>query len=248
MNNTSRFDDKGDIYAKTRPGYAAGLFDFIKNTLTVPADSTFADIGSGTGIFSDLLLKSGYKVYAVEPNEDMRRKADEKLSIYNGFTSVNGTADNTTLAKRSVDCVSTAQAFHWFNAETFKSECRRILKPGGKVIIVYNTRNENNSCNKALADICSRYCPEFHGFSNGMNERKCLDFFDNECKIFRAENNQTYNRQGFINRTLSSSYSLCETDNNFTDYLVEINKLFDYFSVHGTLTVPVSTVAYAGQV
>lgn len=153
MSNTKRFDGKGEIYAKARPGYPSELLDYVRNTLHFDEGSTFADIGSGTGIFSELLLNGGYHVYAVEPNADMRMKAEEKLGNRKDFVSVNGTDSSTTLPELSVDCVTTAQAFHWFDVEAFKAECRRILKPDGKVIIIYNTRDETAECNKALADM-----------------------------------------------------------------------------------------------
>ncbi len=112
MNYTDRFDGKGEIYAKARPKYAAGLFDYLKNTLGIPAGSVFADIGSGTGIFTGQLLNCGYKVYAVEPNDDMRKKAEEKLSDNKSFISVNGSSSDTTLPDGSVDNITVAQAFH----------------------------------------------------------------------------------------------------------------------------------------
>ena len=139
-NNTHRFDGKSEIYAKARPKYAPELFVYLQNTLHIPAGSVFADIGSGTGIFTEQLLDCGYYVYAVEPGEDMRRKAEEKLSGNEHFTSIDGTASNTHLPNNSVDYITAAQAFHWFDAEAFREECRRILKPGGKVVIAYNSR------------------------------------------------------------------------------------------------------------
>ena len=78
MNNTHRFDGKSEIYAKARPKYAPELFVYLQNTLHIPAGSVFADIGSGTGIFTEQLLDCGYYVHAVEPGEDMRKKAEEK--------------------------------------------------------------------------------------------------------------------------------------------------------------------------
>lgn len=248
MSNTKRFDGKGEIYAKARLGYPSELLDYVKNTLHFDEGSTFADIGSGTGIFSELLLNGGYHVYAVEPNADMRMKAEEKLGNRKDFVSVIGTDSSATLPELSVDCVTTAQAFHWFDVEAFKAECRRILKPDGKVIIIYNTRDETAECNKALADIHRKYCPDFQGFSKGMNEGKCLAFFNGDCKTFRTDNSRIYDRQGFINRALSSSYSLRDGDKNYAEYLSEIIRLFDDFATDGTLTVPIFTVAYAGHV
>ena len=248
MNNTTRFDGKGEIYAKARPSYATELLDYIKNTLKIPKGSVFADIGSGTGIFTEQLLHYGYPVYAVEPNADMRKKAEEKLSKNKNFTSVHGADSNTSLLDESIDFITVAQAFHWFDADAFKKECKRILKPNGKVIIVYNSRDEGAAPTKALAELRRKYNPEFHGFSNGISDEKCCAFFDGNCEIFRADNSQSYDRQRYINRVLSSSYSLRDSDERYEEYLKEINSIFDAFSVDGLLTVPTYTVAYIGTV
>lgn len=206
-----------------------------------------ADIGSGTGIFTAQLLNCGYQVYAVEPNADMCRKAEEKLSGWEGFSSVDGADKATNLPDHSVDCVTAAQAFHWFDAEAFRAECRRILKPGGRVMIVYNARDEKAACTQGLAALRRKYNPEFHGFSNGISDEACRAFFDGECAVFRADNSQSYDRQGYIDRVLSSSYSLKETDAQYGAYLEEIGVLFETYAVDGVLTVPVYTTAYIGK-
>lgn len=246
MNNTKRFDGKGDLYAKARPKYANELLDYMKNTLNISDSSVFADIGSGTGIFTEQLLNGGYRVYAVEPNADMRKKAEEKLNGYTDFNSVDGTAENTALPDNSVDYITVAQAFHWFNAAAFKKECQRILKPNGKILIVYNSRDTNAECTKALAELRRKYNAEFHGFSNGISEENCRAFFDNNCDIFKCDNSLTYDRKGYIDRLLSSSYSLKEDNPRYSEYLDSINELFDRFAVDGKITVPTYTVAYIG--
>lgn len=248
MDNTEKFNNKGEIYAKSRPRYAEALFHHMKHTLHIPDGCTFADIGSGTGIFSEQLLSRGYHVYAVEPNADMRGKAEERLLTYPFFYSVDGTDRNTSLPTESIDCVTTAQAFHWFDPNAFKRECRRILKPNGRVILVYNSRDENAECNKALAALHRRYCPSFQGFSNGINDEKCSAFFDGTCEIFRADNSQSYDWRGYINRALSSSYSLREGDAHYTEYLADVRRLFDTFSEKDRVVVPMHTVAYIGMV
>lgn len=247
MDNTQKFNGKGEIYAKARSSYAEELFDYLKHTVKLAEGSVFADIGSGTGIFSEQLLNSGYRVYGVEPNDDMRKKAEEGLAKYGNFVSVNGTDSNTTLLTGSVDCVTAAQAFHWFEPDSFKGECRRILKPDGRVIIVYNVRSESAVCNRALADIHRRYCPDFQGFSKGMSDAECRRFFNGDCEVFSADNSRKYDRSGYIARALSSSYSLHEGDEKYEEYLAAMNELFDSFSENGFLTVPISTVAYIGK-
>ncbi len=220
MDYTNRFSGKGEIYAKARPRYAAGLFDYLKNTMGVPAGSVFADIGSGTGIFAEQLLDCGYRVFAVEPNADMRKKAEEKLSQNHNFVSVVGSDGSMNLPD----------------------------KPGGKVILIYNARDMKAGGIKALANLHSRYNPEFHGFSNGMSHEKCMNFFPGTCDVFRADNTQMYDRQGYVNSALSSSYSLKEDDARYVKYLKDINEIFDTFSVDGFIAVPTETVAYIGTV
>lgn len=246
MNNTKRFDGKGELYDKARPKYAKGLFEHLKSELSIREGSIFADIGSGTGIFTEQLLGCGYKVYAVEPNADMRIKAEEKLAGDPNFISVDGEASATALPASSVDFITAAQAFHWFDADAFRKECERILKPNGKIIIVYNSRDESAECTKALAALRSKYNPEFHGFSNGISEEKCVVFFDGKCEIFRADNSPVYTKEGYIARALSSSYSLREGDEKFGEYLEELEAIFDKYSVGGYITVPTNTVAYIG--
>lgn len=248
MDYTNRFSGKGEIYAKARPKYAAGLFDYLKNTMGVPAGSVFADVGSGTGIFAEQLLDCGYRVFAVEPNADMREKAEEKLSQNRNFVSVVGSDGNVNLPDKSVDYVTAAQAFHWFDAEAFRHECRRVLKPGGKVMLVYNARDMKADGIKALANLHSRYNPEFHGFSNGMSHEKCMNFFAETCDVFRADNTQMYDQQGYVNFVLSSSYSLKADDTRYAEYLKDIREIFDTFSVDGFIAVPTETAAYIGTV
>lgn len=248
MDNRNRFDGKGEIYAKARPKYAEALFEYLKNVLNVPFDSVFADIGSGTGIFTEQLLDCWRKVYAVEPNADMRRKAEKRLSRIEGFISVDGSDADTKLPDGSVDFVTAAQAFLWFDAEAFGKECRRILRPGGKVMIIYNFRDPNAACTKALAELRHRYSPEFQGFSNGINDEKCKAFFVRECTVFRADNTQYYDRQGYIDRVLSSSYSTRESDGRYSEYLTDIGRVFDSFSADGIIAVPTKTAAYIGKV
>ena len=248
MDYTSRFDGKGEIYAKARPKYAAALFEYFRNTLRIPAGSVFADVGSGTGIFTEQLLHCGYRVFAVEPNADMRKQAEGKLSQNKNFVSVSGSDADMKLPDHSVDYITAAQAFHWFDAEAFRRECRRVLNPGGRVILVYNSRDESAACTRALAALRQNFTPKFHGFSNGISDEACRAFFAGSCDIFRADNTQVYDRQGYLNRVLSSSYSLKESDARYVDYLKEINEIFDCFSADGRITVPTETVAYIGEV
>lgn len=246
MNYTTRFDGKGDLYAKARPKYAPGLLEHMKNVMQIPAGSVFADVGSGTGIWTSQLLGCGYTVYAVEPNQDMRRKAEQKLAGNERFHSVVGVDSSTTLPDASVDYITAAQAFHWFNAEAFRQECRRILRPGGQVMLIYNSRVAEAECTRALAALYGEFNPGFNGFSNGISAEACCAFFDGNCTVLSWDNSLVYDRQGFIDRTLSSSYALKPEDSRFGAYLEAVNALFDRFARDGQICMPTNTVAYIG--
>ena len=85
-NSTRRFSNRVEDYVKYRPGYPAGIIDFLKNKYALTPDKVIADIGAGTGISSALFLDAGYPVIAIEPNKEMREKAVELLGAYPGFT------------------------------------------------------------------------------------------------------------------------------------------------------------------
>src|SRR5437868_14790714 len=103
---TKRFDQRVENYIAYRPKYPAALAEFLRDTLGLGAASVVADVGSGTGILSELLLREGCAVIRVEPNEAMRAAAEKLLQDYPKFKSVNGTAEATTLADASVDFVT----------------------------------------------------------------------------------------------------------------------------------------------
>src|SRR5690606_2435033 len=113
------FSDRVENYVRYRPGYPAEVVDLLVREAHLSPSSMVADIGSGTGISAEMLLKAGVPVTGVEPNPPMREAAERLLADYPGFTSVDGTAQATTLPDGSMDLILAAQAFHWFaGAET----------------------------------------------------------------------------------------------------------------------------------
>jgi ubiquinone/menaquinone biosynthesis C-methylase UbiE len=134
--NIEKFTGKAKAYAKARPGYPVAAIDYIISL--VPPNAVFADIGAGTGKFTLQLAVRGYFVLAVEPNVDMREQLAITLAPYVNAKIISGSAEATTLSNHSVDVITCAQALHWFDLDAFRTECRRIGKPGGIMIAVYN--------------------------------------------------------------------------------------------------------------
>ena len=139
---TTVFSGKEKKYDKNRPHYPETLMTFLYAEVGFRADSAIADIGIGTGIFSKQLSDRGSTVFCVEPNPDMRSIAEEKLSSYANVTFTDGDCKDTKLAAHSVDFITAAQAFHWFDVEAFRRESLRILKPKGRMVLVWNRRDE----------------------------------------------------------------------------------------------------------
>src|SRR5258708_18011812 len=108
--------------ARYRPGYPPAVLDLLRAECGLRPGHVIADIGSGTGLLSELFLKNGNRVFGVEPNEVMRQAGEEHLASYGGFTSINGSAEATTLLHASVEFLTAAQAFHWFKPRPARRE------------------------------------------------------------------------------------------------------------------------------
>jgi len=136
---TERFTDRVENYARHRPGYPPELLAAIQEETGLGPGQTVADVGSGTGIFSAALLGLGCRVIGVEPNAAMRAVAEAALPGED-FTSSGGTAEVTGLPDMCADAWCAAQAFHWFDPARARAEARRILRPPGPALLVWNTR------------------------------------------------------------------------------------------------------------
>ena len=139
---TQRFTNRVDHYVRYRPSYPRGVLDLLATECALTSASVVADVGSGTGILSELFLENGNRVLGVEPNTEMRA-AERRLGRHPQFTSVAGTAEVTTLDDRSVDFVAAGQAFHWFDPERARAEFARLLKPEGRVVLIWNPRRKD---------------------------------------------------------------------------------------------------------
>ena len=245
MKSIKIFSGKSTLYSKYRANYSNALITHLYSNVGINKNSCIADIGSGTGMFSKLLLDRGSKVYAVEPNDSMRLTAENELSHYENFISVNATGENTQLPQNSIDYITVAQAFHWLDMELFIEECKRIIKPNGEIIVIYNRKRKEADVNVKLAELITRYYPNYEDIINHweLRETKILDFFRNKFDFISYENTISNNSQEFIGRTLSHSFS-----KNDEEYIAELKKFFVNYSKNDILYVPNDTIAYIGTV
>jgi len=189
-------------------------------------DRIVADIGSGTDVIG------------VEPNDDMRKMAEQSLKLYPRFKSIKATAEKTTLKGNSVDLVTVAQAFHWFDKKAFKIECQRTLKQNANVPLVWNSRDLNSSIIKENAEICQKTCSNFKGFSGGIEDTPEVfnSFFnDGKYEFKMYQNDLLFDYEGFLGRNLSASYAPKKDDEEYKRFVFLLSELFEKYSKNGKI-------------
>lgn len=251
MNNLCKFTGKAELYSKYRPSYPEAFLDDLFERIRPTQESVLVEIGSGSGILTEQLLRRHGCVIAVEPNDDMRSVAEHNLAKYSGFVSHIGTAENTLLENQCADLVIAAQAFHWFEPEAFRKECRRILRPDAPVVLVWNMRDESMPVMRENAELCRKYCPDFHGFSGGgLSDDEIVPFFrPGSCEIREFENPQYFDRDSFIGRNLSSSYAPVAGSRQREEFVDALTVLFDRWkNAEGRIAVHHVTRRYFGRV
>lgn len=244
MDNSSRFSGKADIYAKSRPSYAAEVLSYLAG-LGIDSGKTVADIGAGTGIFSHQLLTLGCTVYAIEPNADMR----SQIMPHPHLQVIDAPAEHTGLPDNSVDAVTAAQAFHWFDPAAFRVECQRILRPGGFAALLWNHRPKSSPLVAEYDAVYRRHNPSFHGRSNGMQaDDTGFQIFFSTYEKHLFPNDLTYDKPAFLTRALSSSYAPRPEDAAYPAFLADMETLFGHYAKNDMLAIPNVTVLYIGTV
>jgi SAM-dependent methyltransferase len=132
---TERFSSRVEAYRRFRSRYPREIIPVLAKRCGLTRESVVADVGAGTGMLAELFLENGNRVFAVEPNADMRAACEELVERYPRLTCIDGTAEDTRLADRSVDCVAVGRALHWFDQEKCRPEFVRILREGGWVVL-----------------------------------------------------------------------------------------------------------------
>lgn len=251
MDNTQRFTNRVDTYVKFRPSYPKEAIDYLYEVVGLSLSSHVADIGAGTGIFSKLLLERGSKLTAVEPNQAMREAAESALGGNPNFCTATGSAEHTGLPDQSVDFIVCAQAFHWFDRPAAQIEFRRILKPGGKAVLVWNSRLTHGTpflveYEQLLHRFSTDYVQVNH--KNISPEELALFFKEGDLHEGRFQNRQLFDFQGLSGRLLSSSYSPAPGHPNYEPMMAELRKLFDRNEYMGTVSFDYETEVFWGEV
>lgn len=249
-NPTSRFSDRVENYIKYRPSYPHSVLTLLKTECGLTRDWVIADIGSGTGILSRLLLENGNRVFAVEPNAEMREAAEQSIGGNPLFTSVAATAEETGLATASADLIVAAQAFHWFDAEKCRAEFPRILKPGGWVALIWNERLvEATPFLRAYEDLLHRHATDYGTVDHrNVGDETIGSFFQpGGFRFATFANVQRFDYSGLKGRCLSSSYTPPEGSAECASLILELDEIFNRHQRNEIVSFEYKTNVYFGR-
>ena len=248
-NSTTRFSNRVEDYVKYRPLYPREIVPYLEGHHAFHAGMRLADIGAGTGISSELFLKAGYAVVAVEPNREMREKSEHLLASYDNFRAANGTAEATTLASASCDAIIAGQAFHWFERGAAKEEFRRILKPGGPVVLLWNERRTSSDFEKDYDALIVRHARDYVQVDHrNIGSGDIGAFFAPYAVTLKVfDNAQVFDLAGLTGRLLSSSYMPATGEEGYEAMLADLNVLFEKYQQQGHITIHYDTKVYVSR-
>jgi SAM-dependent methyltransferase len=247
---TQRFSGRVENYARYRPGYPGEVLDLLRRRCGLTEESEIADVRSGTGALARLFLENGNRVFGVEPNAGMRGAGERLLRWYGRFTSVAARAQETTLPESSVDLVTAGQAFHWFDPGPTRREFARILKPGGYVAFIWNTRRKEGKpflagYEELLRNHGTDYPEVYHG---RRGSRKSISGFFHPDPVEEAtfRNRQTFDFEALRGRLLSSSYVPDEGEPGHLDTMEAAWRLFNEHQTDGSVVLEYDTEVFLG--
>lgn len=246
---TKRFSSRVEDYIRYRPSYPAEVISWLTAECGLARGSRIADIGSGTGILSRLFLGLGCEVFGVEPNAEMRAGAERQLAAERRFHSIDGRAEATRLSNHSVDFVTAGQAFHWFDPPVARSEFRRILHPGGWVVLIWNERLVEPGFLSEYEDLLQRLSTDYGRVDHRrIDNAEIARFFgEHPCRVATFSNHQDFDWNGIRGRLLSSSYAPLPGDRNYAPMMEELEAIFTGYQQDGRVKLLYETKMYVGQ-
>ncbi len=249
MAYVERFSNRVEDYALARPSYPAAMLDLLSSHGLGPAASV-VDVGSGTGILTQLLLDRGAEVYAVEPNQAMREEAERQLGSRPGFHSIAAGAESTTLADGFADLITAAQAFHWFDVTPTRQEWVRILKPGGWVALMWNERIDESEFSRGYGQMARAFVEEQGPATSRLIDpvRVIEEFFAGRENFthHKFPNDHHHDLSGLKARALSSSYWPRDGE-AYEKSMARLEEIFELHRFEGRVRFEYVTEVFLGQ-
>jgi SAM-dependent methyltransferase len=247
--STERFSSRVENYVRYRPGYPEEIVDLLKKECGLTSESIIADIAFGTGLFTRLLLDNGNRVFGIEPNQKMRRAGEAFLAGYPRFTSVVGTAEATTLPDHSLDLATAAQAAHWFECAPARREFQRILKPGGRLALIWNERSvQADAFAREYENFVVKYGTDYQQMRHQSPQRSVEALFaSSSYRVKEFATRQEFDYPALEGRLLSSSYSPLPDHPSYQPMLEQLQRIFHTHQIQGCVAFHYDTRVYFGR-
>ncbi|HEU0012218.1 MAG TPA: methyltransferase domain-containing protein [Longimicrobium sp.] len=236
-------------YVRSRPGYPPGVLEVLRRETGLAPEHVVADVGSGTGISTLPFLENGNAVLAVEPNDEMRGAAEESLAAHPRFRSVAGTAEDTTLPDAGVDYVVAGQAFHWFDVPRARAEFRRILRPGGWVVLLWNSRRvDSTPFLRAYEEMLVEHGTDYMRVNHqNIAPEAIAAFYGGPHALRKVPNEQVFDLEGLRARVLSSSYTPDEGHPGHAAMMRTLDRIFREHAEDGVVRFEYDTEVWFGR-
>jgi SAM-dependent methyltransferase len=245
---TERFSSRAQDYARYRPSYPRAVIELLQERCALTPGAVVADVGSGTGILTELLLASGAQVIGIEPNAAMRAAAEAHLGVVTRFRSVAASAEATTLAAASVDLWVAGQAFHWFDGDATRHEALRVLREGGCAALVWNERPQEAS--GFLADyeaLLQQHAAEYAQITASRADPAGMRrFFGGAMECAEFPNQQSLDFDALKGRLMSSSYAPEPRHPRHEPMMAGLGEIFRRYARGGRIVFPYRTLVYFG--
>jgi ubiquinone/menaquinone biosynthesis C-methylase UbiE len=247
LHPTTRFSDRVENYVKYRPSYPAEIIPFLEKYYNLRNDKRIADIGSGTGIFSELFLRSGYPVIGIEPNDHMRKAAEIRLGNYSGFSSRKHRAEQTGLKTHSLDFITVAQAFHWMEPVQTKKEFFRILKPEGHIVLAWNIRLRHSPFLQDYHALRQKFAIDYK--ENKMVDEEIIHIFFHPMlvRMHSFPNIQHLDFEALKGQLLSASYMPLPGHLSYSSMINELISLFIEHNANGFVKMEFETKLFINR-
>ena len=249
LDSTRRFSSRVEDYIRYRPSYPGAIVPLLERECALTPATRIADIGSGTGFFSELFLRIGCVVIGIEPNADMRLAGDRLLAAEPRFRSAEGRAESTGLPSQCVDLVTAGQAFHWFDIPAARSEFQRILTPPRRVVLAWNERLVEGRFLEEYEALLQRYSTDYGQIDHRRMDAGVMDAFygAGNWRLAVFPNEQLFDLDGVLGRLHSSSYAPPPGSDGYHRINAAIERLFAECRQDGRVAIRYETKVYYGQ-